>query len=139
MMFNGRRCCVEVRKCLCVGRHCIRMTQSSRRQGRTALKSRLCGRAKRSSPGARSGLIFITITAQGPQYKWTFFSAGGSPSTRRMGLPIIIHSRDANDETVRILKEIYDEFRGIMHCFGGTPRMAEELMDLGFLISLPGT
>ena len=32
----------------------------------------------------------------------------------------------------------YDEFRGIMHCFGGTPRMAEDLMKIGFLISFAG-
>lgn len=56
-------------------------------------------------------------------------------------LPIIIHSRDANDETVKILKEecSYNNFRGgIMHCFGGTPEMANELMDIGFLISFAG-
>lgn len=58
-----------------------------------------------------------------------------------LDLPIIIHSRDADDETVKILKEecLYDNFRGgIMHCFGGTPEMAIELMEIGFLISFAG-
>jgi TatD DNase family protein len=58
-----------------------------------------------------------------------------------LNLPIIIHSRDADDETVQILKEECsgDGFRGgIMHCFGGTPDMAENLMALGFLISFAG-
>lgn len=58
-----------------------------------------------------------------------------------LGLPIIIHSRDANDETVAILREECgdDDFRGgIMHCFGGTPQMAEDLMEIGFLISFSG-
>lgn len=55
-------------------------------------------------------------------------------------LPIIIHSRDADDKTVEILTDecSYDGFRGIMHCFGGTPEMAKELMDIGFLISFAG-
>lgn len=60
---------------------------------------------------------------------------------RGLGLPIIIHSRDANDETVRILREECSDadFRGgIMHCFGGTPEMAVDLMELGFLISFAG-
>lgn len=60
---------------------------------------------------------------------------------RELNLPIIIHSRDANDETVEILKDecSYRDFRGgIMHCFGGTPEMANELMEVGFLISFAG-
>ena len=61
-------------------------------------------------------------------------------TARELGLPIIIHSRDADDETVEILtKECsWSGFRGIMHCFGGTPQMAEALMPLGFLISFAG-
>jgi TatD DNase family protein len=60
---------------------------------------------------------------------------------RELDLPIIIHSRDANEETVEILSEecSYVGFRGgIMHCFGGTAEMAEALMPLGFLISFAG-
>ncbi len=60
---------------------------------------------------------------------------------RELNLPIIIHSRDANSETVEILTEecANKNFRGgIMHCFGGTPEMAETLMDIGFLISFAG-
>jgi TatD DNase family protein len=58
-----------------------------------------------------------------------------------LDLPIIIHSRDANEETVKILSEQCSSknFRGgIMHCFGGTPEMANELMEIGFLISFAG-
>ncbi len=61
-------------------------------------------------------------------------------TARSLNLPIIIHSRDADDETVEILTEecSYDGFRGIMHCFGGTPEMASALMKIGFLISFAG-
>jgi TatD DNase family protein len=59
-----------------------------------------------------------------------------------LGLPIIIHSRDANDETVAILREEClgnQDFRGgIMHCFGGTPEMAQDLMEIGFQITFSG-
>lgn len=60
---------------------------------------------------------------------------------RELDLPIIIHSRDADDETVGILNEecSSENFRGgIMHCFGGTAEMAKELMSIGFLISFAG-
>ncbi len=60
---------------------------------------------------------------------------------RTLDLPIIIHSRDANVETVEILTEecSHEDFRGgIMHCFGGTPQMAGDLLKIGFLISFAG-
>ncbi len=58
-----------------------------------------------------------------------------------LNLPIIIHSRDADVETVEILTEECgtENFRGgIMHCFGGTAEMAESLLNVGFIISFAG-
>lgn len=59
-----------------------------------------------------------------------------------LGLPIIIHTRDADDDTVAILKEEYSErgesSPGVMHCFGGTAEMAEQCLELGFYISFAG-
>lgn len=58
-----------------------------------------------------------------------------------MQLPIIIHSRDANADTLNVIREECSsaEFAGgIMHCFAGTPDMAAELIELGFLISFAG-
>lgn len=59
---------------------------------------------------------------------------------RELNLPIIIHSRESDDETVEILTNecSYENFRGIMHCFGGTAKMAEDLMKIGFMISFAG-
>ncbi len=65
-------------------------------------------------------------------------------TAKELNLPIIIHSRDADDETVEILKKEYEKppeggtQNGIMHCFGGTPEMAKALMNIGFLISFAG-
>jgi TatD DNase family protein len=60
---------------------------------------------------------------------------------REISLPIIIHSRDADDETVEILTEecSHQDFPGgVMHCFGGSARMAENLMRIGFYVSFAG-
>ena len=60
---------------------------------------------------------------------------------KSLNLPIIIHSRDADVETVEVLREecSQTDFRGgIMHCFGGTAAMAKDLMEIGFLISFAG-
>lgn len=62
-------------------------------------------------------------------------------TAKNLNLPVIIHSRDADDETVEILAEEYGTTLGrggIMHCFGGTAKMAESMLDIGFLISFAG-
>ena len=60
---------------------------------------------------------------------------------RQLNMPIIIHSRDADDETVEVLMQECSQKDfpgGIMHCFGGTAAMAEDLMKIGFMISFAG-
>lgn len=57
---------------------------------------------------------------------------------KELGLPIIIHDRDAHSETVSMLKQSGIR-RGIIHCFSGDYAMARECLDMGFYISVPGT
>ena len=58
---------------------------------------------------------------------------------QKVGLPIIIHNRDATADVVRILKEEEAEKTGgIMHCFGGSVETAKECIDMNFMISLGG-
>jgi TatD DNase family protein len=60
---------------------------------------------------------------------------------RREKLPVIIHSRSADEETVEILRQAHaasDNARGIMHCFGGGRWMAEQVLELGFMVSFAG-
>jgi TatD DNase family protein len=63
-------------------------------------------------------------------------------TAKKLNLPIIVHSRNADEDTVEILTDEYSQAPrhsiGIMHCFGGTPEMAKALMDIGFLISFAG-
>jgi len=53
--------------------------------------------------------------------------------------PLIIHTRDARDETIAILKEGQaDKVGGVLHCFTESLAMAEQAMDMGFYISISG-
>lgn len=55
---------------------------------------------------------------------------------REVGLPIVIHDRDAHDETLQILKEEKaSEVGGVFHCFSGDTSFARACIDLGFYIS----
>src|SRR4051812_6445047 len=58
----------------------------------------------------------------------------------KLSLPVIIHSREADEETVGILREVYADAPrgGVMHCFGGRLKMAEDVLALGFFISFAG-
>lgn len=59
---------------------------------------------------------------------------------RELGLPIVVHDREAHQETLEILKsEKAEECKGIIHCFSGDYGMAKECIDMGFYISIPGS
>lgn len=58
---------------------------------------------------------------------------------KELKLPVVIHSRDANQETFDTIKEAQDgNLKGVMHCFSGSVEMAIEYMKIGFYISLAG-
>lgn len=55
-----------------------------------------------------------------------------------LALPIIVHSREAKEDTLRILKEDARDVKGVLHCFSKSPDMAKKAMDMGFYISIAG-
>lgn len=58
---------------------------------------------------------------------------------RELTLPMIIHTREAQEDTVTILKEERgSEIGGVFHCFSGDSWLAEEALDLGFYLSFSG-
>lgn len=59
---------------------------------------------------------------------------------KRVNLPVIIHNRDATEDTVRILEEEASDgrLRGVMHCFTGSIETARRCMNFGFYISFGG-
>lgn len=57
----------------------------------------------------------------------------------RLKLPVIVHNREADDDTLSILRAAKPlDFGGIMHCFSGDVTFAQKVLDLGMLISIPG-
>jgi TatD DNase family protein len=54
-----------------------------------------------------------------------------------LGLPIVIHTREAWDDTFAILNEHW-QGTGIMHCFSGSPKEAERCVEMGFYLAFGG-
>lgn len=55
-----------------------------------------------------------------------------------LNLPVEIHTRDAEHDTVEILKKYKGKVNGVIHCFTGTDWLAKEVLDLGYNISISG-
>ncbi len=56
---------------------------------------------------------------------------------KRLGLPVVVHMRQATQDTLSILRE-YKGISGVMHCYSGSAETAELLLQLGMLISFTG-
>lgn len=59
----------------------------------------------------------------------------------RLGLPVIVHCRDAAEATAALIRRFQAEVgpvRGVMHCWAGTPEETQWFLDLGFYISFSG-
>lgn len=61
-------------------------------------------------------------------------------AARATGLPLIVHTRDADAETIDILREemARGPFTGLIHCFTGSQMLADAAVDLGFCVSISG-
>lgn len=56
-----------------------------------------------------------------------------------LSLPVVIHTREAEEDTIAIMREAGAEaIGGVIHCFTGTERLAEAALDMGFFISFSG-
>ncbi|MFV0408785.1 MAG: TatD family hydrolase [Paracoccus sp. (in: a-proteobacteria)] len=91
---------------------------------------------------------FVGIGETGLDYHYTAESAGAQQESlrihieaaRRTGLPLIIHSRDADTDMARILTEEYraGSYGCVMHCFSSSAELAQAALDLGFYLSMSG-
>jgi TatD DNase family protein len=54
------------------------------------------------------------------------------------GLPVVIHSREAHDDTLKVLREFKPEKRGIIHCFSGGMEAAKQFIGEGYLLGIGG-
>ena len=61
-------------------------------------------------------------------------------AARQSGLPLVVHTRDAEEDTAEILARAVREggVTGVLHCFTGTAELARKALDVGFYISLSG-
>ncbi|RDI46020.1 TatD family hydrolase [Aquicella lusitana] len=60
-------------------------------------------------------------------------------AAKKVGKPLIVHTRDAKDDTIRIMKEERaDQVQGVMHCFTEDWAMAKKALDMNFYISFSG-
>lgn len=58
---------------------------------------------------------------------------------RELGLPVVIHDREAHEDILRLLRDAGHLPRGgVMHCFSGDVHLARAAIDLGFFLSIPG-
>jgi TatD DNase family protein len=61
-------------------------------------------------------------------------------ASRETGLPLVVHTRDADEDTARILDEEMGKgaFPGLLHCFTSGPELAEKAIELGLYVSFSG-
>lgn len=91
---------------------------------------------------------FVGIGETGLDYHYTAESADIQQESlrihieaaRQTNLPLIIHSRDADNDMTRILSDEHkaSPYTCVMHCFSSGPELAEAMLDLGFYLSMPG-
>ena len=56
---------------------------------------------------------------------------------REVGLPVIVHERDAHEDGMAVVKE-FPDVTGVFHCYSGSAEMARQLVDLGWYIGFTG-
>jgi TatD DNase family protein len=61
-------------------------------------------------------------------------------AARECDLPVVIHTREAETETIEILRSEYEgaQRRGVFHCFSGSRELAQRAIEIGFMISFSG-
>jgi TatD DNase family protein len=61
-------------------------------------------------------------------------------AARECDRPVVIHTREAEAETIEILRSEYDgaQRRGVFHCFSGSMELAQRAIEIGFMISFSG-
>ncbi len=60
-------------------------------------------------------------------------------AARETGLPLVVHSREAHDDVIRIIEEEgRGEVKGVLHCFSGDATVARRGIDLGFFLGFGG-
>ena len=85
-----------------------------------------------------SGLDYFRDTSDRARQQASF--RAHIAASRETGLPIVVHTRDAEDDTAAILTEEMGKgaYSGVIHCFTASGEFADKMLDLGLFISLSG-
>lgn len=61
-------------------------------------------------------------------------------ASQESGLPLVVHTRDAEDDTIELLADAYKQksFKGVIHCYSSAWKLAEAALEIGFYISASG-
>ncbi|MBO7722121.1 MAG: TatD family hydrolase [Kiritimatiellae bacterium] len=102
-------------------------------RGQTAAVRRDLGGARRTAVGEIGLDYHYSADTRDAQLK---LFGEQLEEARRLGLPVTVHTRDADEDTLAMLREIPS--RGIIHCYTGSPANAKRFLDLGFYISISG-
>ena len=57
---------------------------------------------------------------------------------KELDLPIVVHDREAHNDVLEVIRSFGRDVNGVLHCFSGDLKMAEEVVDLGYSISIAG-
>ena len=91
-------------------------------------KTRWGGGSERDGGGWRRG------GAGGQDGSWYWVFTGIT-----LDLPVIIHSRDAAEDTMQIMEKAYEDgIKGVIHCYSYSPEMAQEYVKMGYFIGVGG-
>jgi len=104
---------------------------------------RLCAENKKIVAWGEFGMDFRRAEPTKKEVaKQTFWFKKDLEAARQIGLPVVIHSGDACQPVFDTLREAdmpdYGYGRGMIHCYLGTPKMALEYIEMGYLISITG-
>ena len=99
----------------------------------------------RLEPLSTSNHRLVAIGEIGLDYHWdvTFKEQQHEALREQMrwaeqyNLPVMIHSRDAAEDTLKILRE-FPNVRGVMHCFSGSHEVAEQVVKMGYYLGIGG-
>ena len=114
---------------------------------KAAVDARMCSASSNSLP-YREGMgvgSLIAIGEIGLDYHWdvTFKEQQLEALREQMrwaeqyDLPVMIHSRDATEDTLKILRE-FPTVKGVMHCFSGSHEVAKQVVDMGYYLGIGG-
>ena len=99
----------------------------------------------RLEPLSTSNHRLVAIGEIGLDYHWdTTFKEQQHEALREQmrwaeqyDLPVMIHSRDAAEDTLKILRE-FPNVKGVMHCFSGSHEVAEQMVKMGYYLGIGG-